>query len=56
MQQDVDYSLKIQNFKTFTETNDDDIAIKYLMENDWDEGVIKIIKYFCVLDSCRKIF
>jgi AAA15 family ATPase/GTPase len=45
MHQDIDYSLKIQNFKTFTETHDDDTALKYLSENDWNEGVIKKIKY-----------
>jgi hypothetical protein len=46
MHQDIDYSLKIQNFKTFTETQDDDTALKYLSENDWDEGVIKKNKIF----------
>ena len=39
MNNEIDYSLKIQNFKTITETHDDDIALKYLSENDWDEAV-----------------
>ncbi len=39
LNQEIDYSLKIQNFKAFTETHDDDIALNYLSECDWDEGV-----------------
>lgn len=36
---EIDYSLKIKNFKTITETHDDETALKYLSENDWDESV-----------------
>lgn len=40
---DLDYTTKIANFKSMTETGNDEIALDYLNKNDWDEGV-SIIK------------
>ena len=35
--EEIDYSSKIFNFLAMTETNDEEAAMKYLEQNDWDE-------------------
>ena len=35
--EEIDYSSKISNFLAMTETQDEEIAMKYLEKNDWDE-------------------
>ena len=37
MKEEIDYNSKILNFLAMTETNDQELAAKYLEENDWDE-------------------
>ena len=37
MKEDIDYNLKILNFLAMTETNDQELAAKYLEESNWDE-------------------
>lgn len=39
MNGEIDYSMKIQTFKTITETSDDELAIQYLNKYNWDEIV-----------------
>jgi hypothetical protein len=43
MNGEIDYSMSIKNFKTMTDTNDDELAIKYLSKYDWDETVLKYL-------------
>jgi hypothetical protein len=40
MNEQLDYCEKINNFKEFTSIRDDDIALKYLMKNNWNLEVI----------------
>ena len=37
MEPEIDYNAKILNFLAMTETNDQDVATKYLETSDWDE-------------------
>ncbi len=53
MNTDIDYTEKLLNFKTITETNDDEIALRYLQDNGWDEGVI--INYFIFRKRLKNI-
>jgi len=39
MNKEIDYTEKLLNFKMITETHNDDIALKYLQQNSWDEAV-----------------
>ena len=36
-EKEIDYNLKILNFLSMTNTDNQDLAIKYLEENSWDE-------------------
>ena len=38
MKEEIDYNSKILNFLAMTDINDQDLAAKYLEENDWDES------------------
>lgn len=49
MNRDIDYSQKIMTFKSLTDTSDDEIALNYLENFNWDEEVIKI------LNKCKLI-
>lgn len=37
MKEEIDYNTKILNFFAMTDINDQEIAVKYLEKNDWDE-------------------
>ena len=37
--EEIDYSVKIQNFITMTENNNQEIALNYLQKANWDETV-----------------
>lgn len=36
---DIDYSEKLSTFMAMTEVNNQDIALNYLTQNNWDESV-----------------
>ena len=38
MKEEIDYNSKILNFLAMTDINDQELAVKYLEENDWDES------------------
>lgn len=41
MNNEIDYNTKIANFKTMADIEDEDTALKYLSDNNWDEMVFK---------------